>query len=301
MEADIVEADYATIQQAASYLGLSIHTLRRWESEGTLRTVRRPGSDQDLYKRSDLEPLRRLVTKIESDIAESDYVTIQQAASDLGVSIRTLRRWDSEGRLRSVRQLHTEHRYYNRSDLEPLRLLVSFFGRNAAGHDNRVAVLAEAIAKEMGLSEHEFNGIHFAATIHDLGQIQVPANILSKRGKLSNLEFQLVKIHVETGHDILKGIEFRWPIAQIVLQHHERLDGSGYPQGLKGAEILREARILAVADTVEAMVSDRPYRSAPGIDTALDELVNHRGKLYDADVADCCIELFRESRFTFSN
>ena len=151
------------------------------------------------------------------------------------------------------------------------------------------------------LSEHEFNGIHFAAIIHDLGQVQVPAKILSKRGKLSNPEFQLVKIHVEAGHDMLKGIEFRWPIAQIVLQHHERLDGSGYPQGLKDAEILAEAKILAVADTVEAMVSDRPYRSALSIDAALDELANHRGKLYDVEIADCCIALFKENRFAFSN
>ena len=267
---DIVHTDYLTVQQAAGYLGLSTQILRRWDSEGTLGTIRRPGSDQDLYKRSDLEPLRRLVAKIESDIADTDYVTAQQAAGYLGVSIRTLRRWDSEGKLRGVRQLHSDRHLYNRSDLEPLRLLVRMFGRDAASHDNRVAALAEAITKEMGLSEHEFNGIHFAATIHDLGEVHVPADILSKRGKLSNLEFQLVKIHVEAGYDILKEIEFRWPIAQIVLQHHERLDGSGYPRALKGAEILREARILAVADTVEAMVSVRPYRSALGIDAALD-------------------------------
>ena len=163
-----------------------------------------------------------------------------------------------------------------------------------------MGALAEAIAKVIGLSEDELRGIHFAAIIHDLGQIQVPAEILSKPGKLSNLEFQLIKMHAQAGYDILKGIDFRWPVAQIVYQHHERLDGSGYPRGLKGAETLMEAKILAVADVVQAIVSDRPYRPGRGIHTALDELAKHRGKLYDTAVVDICIKLFREEEFAFS-
>jgi HD-GYP domain-containing protein (c-di-GMP phosphodiesterase class II) len=139
------------------------------------------------------------------------------------------------------------------------------------------------------------------ATIHDLGKIQIPAEILSKPGKLTDNEFNLIKTHPQVGYDILKGIEFPWPIAQIVLQHHERVNGSGYPQGLSGEDILLEARILAVADVVEAMASHRPYRPALGTDKALEEIEKNKGKLYDSEVADACIRLFTKGRFKFES
>lgn len=169
-----------------------------------------------------------------------------------------------------------------------------------AGHERRVSELATAIAREIGLSNDQIEGIHFGGLIHDLGKIRVPAEILSKPGRLSKTEFELVAGHAQAGYDILKGIKFPWPIAQMVLQHHERLDGSGYPEGLKGEDIIIEARILAVADTVEAMASHRPYRPALGIDKALAEIEQQRGRFYDTAVVDACLKLFREGNFSFS-
>lgn len=138
-----------------------------------------------------------------------------------------------------------------------------------------------------------------AGLIHDIGKISVPAEVLSKPGPLNDLEYGLIKNHPQVGHDVLKGIDFPWPVAQIVLQHHERMDGSGYPQGLSGKEIILEARILAVADVVEAMVSHRPYRLPRGLDKALEEILQNRGVLYDAEVVDICLKLFTEKGFKF--
>ncbi len=168
-----------------------------------------------------------------------------------------------------------------------------------AGHQRRVAALAAAMAREMGLSPEEVHGIQLAATVHDLGKIRVPAEILASPSKLSDVEFQMIKMHSQAGYDILKGIDFPWPLAETILQHHERLDGSGYPRGLKEKDIVTGAKIVAIADTVEAMASHRPYRPAIGIDKALDEISRNRGRLYDAAAADACVALFREKKFSF--
>ncbi len=166
-----------------------------------------------------------------------------------------------------------------------------------AGHQRRVANLARAMAKEMGLSREQIEGIRMAAAIHDIGKITIPAEILSKPGRLGDLELGLIKMHPQAGYDILKTVEFLWPVAQVVLQHHERMGGSGYPQGLSGEEIMLEARILAVADVVEAMASFRPYRPALGIDKALEEISQNRGILYDPEVVDACLKLFTAKGF----
>jgi len=168
-----------------------------------------------------------------------------------------------------------------------------------AGHQQRVAQLAGAIAREMKLSEERIEGILVAATLHDIGKIYEPSEILSKPGILTEIEFLMMKVHPQIGYDILKNIEFPWPVATIVLQHHEKLDGSGYPQGLSNGAILLEARILAVADVVEAMASHRPYRAALGIESALKEISENRGTLYDTDAVDSCLRLFKEQRFEF--
>jgi PAS domain S-box-containing protein len=170
-----------------------------------------------------------------------------------------------------------------------------------AGHQRRVASLACAIAGEMGFSVDKIHGLELAATIHDLGKIHIPAEILSKPGHLNKIEFELIKGHAQAGYDIIKDVQFHWwPVAQMVLQHHERLDGSGYPQGLKGDQILPEANILAVADVVEAMVSHRPYRPGLGFEAALEEITKNRGVLYDSAVVDSCLALFREKKFEFN-
>ena len=168
-----------------------------------------------------------------------------------------------------------------------------------AGHQKRVTDLAVAIAKELELSVDKIDGIRMAGLIHDIGKISVPAEILAKPGPISEKEFALIRDHPQVGYDILKKIEFPWPVAKIVMQHHERMNGSGYPQGLQGKYILLEARILAVADVVESIASFRPYRQALGIQAALKEITEEKETLYDAQVVDACLKLFTEKGFSF--
>jgi putative nucleotidyltransferase with HDIG domain len=165
-----------------------------------------------------------------------------------------------------------------------------------AGHQRRVAVLAELIARDLHMPEERVHGLRLASIVHDLGKINIPAEILSKPGKLTTIEFDFIKTHPQVGYDILKSVEFPWPIADIVLQHHERLDGSGYPSGLKGEAILLEARILAVADVIDSMISHRPYRPARGLDVALAEIEQGSGRLYDAAVVRACVALIRTGK-----
>jgi HD-GYP domain-containing protein (c-di-GMP phosphodiesterase class II) len=150
----------------------------------------------------------------------------------------------------------------------------------------------------MDLPEDKIESVYMAAIVHDIGKIYVPAEILSKPGRITDIEFNMIKTHSQVGYDILKNIEFPWPLAKIVLQHHERLDGSGYPSGLTGENILLEAKIIAVADVIEAMASHRPYRPALGIDKALDEISQNRGIIYEASIVDACLRLFKKG-FSF--
>jgi len=168
-----------------------------------------------------------------------------------------------------------------------------------SGHQHRVCQLAVPIAQELGLPEDKIEGIRIASLIHDIGKIGLPTEILSKPSKLTDIEFSLIKGHSQIGYDILKSIDFPYSVAKIILQHHERLDGSGYPQGLKGEDILLEARIIGLVDVVEAMSSFRPYRPALGIDKALEEITQNKGILYDPEVVDACLKLFKEKGFKF--
>jgi PAS domain S-box-containing protein/putative nucleotidyltransferase with HDIG domain len=168
-----------------------------------------------------------------------------------------------------------------------------------AGHQHRVAKLACSIGRELGLSENQIEGVRVAGTLHDIGKIYVPAEILSRPGRLRQNEINLVKDHAQVGYDLLSTIEFPWPVAQIVLQHHERMNGSGYPLGLSGDEICIEAKIMSVADVVEAMASHRPYRPALSIEEALLEILQQRGVLYSPEAVDACIKVFTEQGFKF--
>ncbi len=168
-----------------------------------------------------------------------------------------------------------------------------------AGHQQRVADLAHVVALERRLAQDDAEGIRMAGMIHDIGKIAVPAEILSKPGRITEIKFDLIKTHAQAGYDILKEIEFPWPIADMVLQHHERMDGSGYPQGLKQEEISIGGLILAVADVVEAMASYRPYRPALGIDKALEEIPAKSGRLFDARVVGACLRILTEKGFKF--
>jgi PAS domain S-box-containing protein len=178
--------------------------------------------------------------------------------------------------------------------IQAMALTVETRDPYTAGHQRRVSNLACAIAREMGIPQHQIQGIHFAGIIHDIGKISVPGEILSKPGKISEHELGIIKEHPRSGHNILKTVDFPWPIAQIVLQHHEKMDGSGYPDGIPGDEILIESRILSVADVIEAMSSHRPYRPTLGVDVALREVQQNMNILYDPDVVDACLRLFNE-------
>ena len=170
-----------------------------------------------------------------------------------------------------------------------------------SGHQQRVASLACAIARELQVTPDNIEGINIAALVHDIGKIHIPSEILSKPSRLSDIEFAMIKTHSQVGYDILKDIEFDWSVPDMVLQHHEKLDGSGYPCGLKGDEIIFEARIITVADIVEAMASHRPYRPGLGIEIALDEIQKNSGKYYDPGIVEACVKLFRNDSFQFSD
>jgi putative two-component system response regulator len=169
-----------------------------------------------------------------------------------------------------------------------------------ASHQMRSADLADAIAMEMGLSQDKIDAIRMAGSIHDIGKLSIPSEILSKPTKLSEIEFSLIKEHARQGYELLKNVESPWPLAEMIYQHHERMDGSGYPRYLKGDDIIMEARILAVSDVVESMSSHRPYRPALGIDAAMEEIEKKRGTLYDPVVAEACLRLFRNNGFRFA-
>jgi len=168
-----------------------------------------------------------------------------------------------------------------------------------AGHQHQVARLASALAQEMALPADTIEAIYVAASIHDLGKIYVPAEILSKPGHISDIERGIIRTHPQVGYEILRSIDFPWPIAEIVLQHHERLDGSGYPRGLKDGDIRIEARILGLSDVVESIGSHRPYRPTLGMERALAEIRKNRGTLYDPEVVDACLHLIEQGRFAF--
>ncbi len=168
-----------------------------------------------------------------------------------------------------------------------------------AGHENRVGHLAAAIGAEMGFDDHQQFGLRVAGILHDIGKISVPSELLTKPTRLSHAEYSVIKEHAENGYQILRNVNFPWPVAELARQHHERIDGSGYPRGLKDEEILLEARILSIADVVESMAKDRPYRHSLGLEAALSEIEQKAGTLYDANSVNACLRLFREKNYQF--
>ncbi len=224
---------------------------------------------------------------------DDDEVTLlTDMANDLAYGIRSLR--NRQHREEGMRQIQATME----ATVQALANTVEFRDPYTAGHQQRVAQLSTAIGKQLGMDDNRIKGLYLASVVHDIGKIRVPSEVLTRPGKLSSIEMEMVKTHVEASYDILKSIDFPWPIAKIVMQHHERLNGSGYPLGIFGDEILLESRILAVADVVEAIASFRPYRPALGIDIALQEIENGRGNLFDSKVVDACIHLFREEGYT---
>ena len=270
-----------------------------------------PKSQADFFTEKDREVLekRQLV-----DIPEESVQTRQQGERILhtkkipiierggkmryllGISEDITSRKQAEG---DLKQTLEKLRKTLAGTIQAISLTVETKDPYTAGHQRRVSNLARVIAQEMGLSMDTVENIRIAGVVHDIGKISVPAEILSKPGKLTNIEMSLIQVHPQSGYDILKEAELPCPIAQIVLQHHEHMNGSGYPQGLKGDQIVLGARILAVADVMEAIASHRPYRPARGIDAALEEIEKNKGILYDAEVVEVCLRLFREKGFKF--
>jgi putative two-component system response regulator len=244
------------------------------------------------------------------ELGAVDYITKPFHAAEVKARVRT------HLSLEAMRQELTSHNVLLEQKVEhktaeirdildasihAMALMVEIRDPYTAGHQQRVAQLACAIAEKMGLAANTIEGLRYAGILHDVGKIRIPVSILSRSGKLLDAEYEMLKIHPLVSYEILKDIPFPWPVAQMVLQHHERIDGSGYPHGLRGDQILPEARILAVADVIEANSSFRPYRPAHGIGAALERLAEQKGIRYDADAVSACLALFADETFSFSN
>jgi PAS domain S-box-containing protein/putative nucleotidyltransferase with HDIG domain len=237
----------------------------------------------------------------EPDVFDAEEVKLlKELADDLAYGITSLET-RAQGK-KSAEELQRSYKKLRKIFEQTVNALASAVGKRdpyTTDHQRRVTVLACTIGKEMGLTDEQINGLRLAGMLHDIGKLAVPSEILSKPTRLSDAEFTIIKTHPRVASDILKAIEFPWPIADIVLEHHERIDGSGYPQGLSGENILLEARILSVADVVEAISSHRPYRPAYSLEYTLEEISKNKGVIYDADVVDVCLKLFREKDFHF--
>jgi len=229
----------------------------------------------------------------ENAFAGREVDLLEEMAGDLAFGVTSLRVRQQRDHAMQLNEAHLEQMHETlHQTVTAISKAVEARDPYTAGHQRRVADLACAIGEKMGLDENRIEGIRMGATIHDIGKIQVPAELLTKPTRLTEIEYQLIQAHCEVGYEILDDINFPWPVAEIAYQHHERIDGSGYPQGLKGEEINLEARIVAVADVVEAMSSHRPYRPGLGIEAALAEISKQRGAAYDSDVVDACIAIF---------
>jgi len=264
---------------------------RSLEDEAAKRAVQ---MDKDAAERLRMEKELRLArTELDRQV-DKRTEELSQANDDLHGKVLETRR--AEDHLQS--SLDRQEKALEGA-LKAMSLTLEIRDPYMAGHQHRVSSLAVAIAQEMNLPWDKIEGLRLAGIIHDIGKIAVPTEIMTKLGGLTKTEFKLIKDHPRVGYEIVKDIAFPWPVAHIILQHHERLDGSGYPEGLVGDAILPEAQILAVADVVEAICALRPYRPAIGLEKALEEARKGRGILYDTRIVDACIKLFRDGRFSF--
>lgn len=251
-----------------------------------------------------MEYARRILRQQEgflrlSPLPSSSISTMEEAYSDICADALNL---PASSIQKNHNKLATRYRQLERAwdqMIEVLGKIIEARDPYTAGHQRRVSRLAEAIAREMGLERRRIYEIRQSALVHDIGKIEIPGEILSKPGALSSLEMDFVRFHSTAGWRLLKNLDLPWPLAEIVKQHHERMDGKGYPDGLKGNDILLEARVIAVADTMEAMSSHRPYRPALGVGAALDEIWNGAGTKYDPMVVDACIQIFKRGNFSF--
>jgi PAS domain S-box-containing protein len=279
-------------------------------SGGQMATQKEPVSLDDKIVTLELLPVKRKEGKViavlnditEKERAEEELGRYRQHLEDLVIEKTAELRKEIIERTKTEEELQGSLKKLETAVegiVKVTAMIVEIKDPYTSGHQRRVTELACAIAKDMDLPANQIKGIQMAASIHDLGKVSTPADILVKPSQLTDIEYSFIKSHPQVGYDILKEIEFAWPIAQIVYQHHERMDGSGYPLGISGEDILFDARIIAVADTVEAMSSHRPYRSALGMEEAIREISQERGTIYDPDAVDACVRLFHEKEFRF--
>jgi PAS domain S-box-containing protein len=303
---DGIQLSWADSESGSSPWGTAIRTgvaqTYQYSASDLTRTPWHDEPSKRGYRSIIALPLRNNIEKLgvltiyssDSQAFHADEVKlITELADDLSYGITALRTHVAQGQ--SVARLQQSME----STISAVASMVEMRDPYTTGHQQRVAELAEAIGHAMGLPEQTVYGLHLAGIVHDLGKIHIPAEILSKPGKLTKIEFEMIRTHPEAGYEILKNVDFLWPIAETVLQHHEHIDGSGYPAGLKGDQILLEAKIISVADVVEAISSHRPYRPSLGIDAAMKELRDQRGKYYEPAVVDACLKLFAEDAFSF--
>jgi response regulator RpfG family c-di-GMP phosphodiesterase len=318
---DILKAEGYEVRSAISG-ELALHAAAAQAPELILLDVSMPGMDgfevcrrlKALEQTHDVpvifvSAMSEMVEKLKGfELGAVDYVTKPYQREELLARMRThlelhrLRHHLSEmveERTRSLRESEQKLKSSLLDSISAISATVEMRDPYTAGHQRRVAQLATAIAVELGMPEQQVEGLYLASVVHDVGKVKIPAEILSKPGKLTEVERALIQQHAQAGYDILKSVDFPWPIAQFVLQHHERMDGSGYPNGLRGEAILPEARIIALADVIEAMASHRPYRPSLGIEATLAEIASQRGTLYDSDAVDAALRLFREKNYAF--
>ena len=254
------------------------------------------GIARDITARKQIEEGLRLLNK------SLEKRVVEHTAKLVGVNEELMEEINNRIRLEEeFKQSIKKMQKSMRGIVQTLSVAIESKDSYSIGHQKRVAKLARCIAEEMGMPKDRIEGVSIAATLHDIGKISIPAEILNKSDQLSEDEFNLIKTHPRLGYDILNEIEFPHPVAQIVLQHHERIDGSGYPSGLSGKDILLEAKILGVADVIDAMQSSHPYRPALGLDRVLDEISRNRGILYDFNVVYACLVVFNEKGFKFDD
>jgi len=287
---ELINADFRKL--------LSKYSLNRMETY-YFKVLTKIGDIKPVEEMLELEQIKRDGTKVWTEVSIS-YLNdkFNNIIGFLGVSRDITERKNAETK---IEESFKSLRKVLEASIQSMGKTTELRDPYTAGHQKRVGILAYEIAMALGLSEEQSNGVRLAGAIHDIGKIYVPAEILSKPGILSTNELNIIKAHPEVGHDILKNIDFPWPIAQIVLQHHERLDGSGYPYNLKEKEILLEAKIVGIADVIEAMASHRPYRPALGVKKAIKELEKNKGILYDPDIVDVCIEIIKNVDYTREN
>lgn len=276
-------ADSGAIIDAINKGGVHLYFTKPWHEEEILLHIK-----QSLSKVEILAENKRLIEiiKVKNNELVELNKTLEKKANDRTNDLLT--------QTEKLKDSYKKSQLILDGIVKTLSKIVETRDPYTSGHEDQVAKIACRIAQEMKLTEDQVSSIHIAATLHDIGKISIPSEILTKPGVLNNLEREIIKTHCKVANDILVNIEFPYPVAEIIYQHHERMDGSGYPRGLKGEDIALEARIIGVADVIDAMASYRPYRPALGVDAAIEEIIKFRGVIYDSSVVDACLKVYKQ-------